>query len=278
MRELFDQVSGECAKITTQRYSTSFSLGIRLFDKALRQPIYNIYGFVRFADEIVDTFHDQDKARLLQQFELDTYAAIEQGISLNPILNAFQETVNAYNIPKPLIAAFLKSMAMDLEEVHYDDALYQTYIYGSAEVIGLMCLMIFCDGQLSEYERLRPHAQSLGSAFQKVNFLRDIKSDYEERGRTYFPEFDFNTFTQEDKEGIEQDIKKDFDHAYEGILELPKSVRLGVYVAYVYYTNLFKKIKSAPVAKVKQDRIRVPDSQKLLLLMSSTVRHRFNLL
>lgn len=278
MLSLYQDVCRECAKMITKRYSTSFSMGIRVFDKELRAPIYGVYGFVRFADEIVDTFHEKDKATLLQRFRDDTYLAIEEGISLNPVLQAFQEVANRYNIGRDLIDPFLDSMAMDLEHSNYHPDLYNEYIYGSAEVVGLMCLKVFVDGDKTEYERLKPTARSLGAAFQKINFLRDMRSDYLERGRVYFPGVDYETFSQEDKTRIEDEIKGDFDHALTGIRELPKGARLGVYLAYVYYINLFKKIKHSPTTQVQEERIRVRDSKKIYLLASTAVRHRLNLL
>lgn len=278
MLSLYQKTCRECASLITRRYSTSFSLGIRVFDKPLREPIYGIYGFVRFADEIVDTFHGHDKATLLERFRQDAYLALEEGISLNPVLQAFQEVANRYGIGRDLIDPFLDSMAMDLDVNRYHDDLYKEYIYGSAEVVGLMCLKVFVDGDDAEYERLRDPARALGSAFQKINFLRDIKSDYEERGRVYFPGVDYNNFTNEVKSEIEADIKADFDYAYEGIKQLPVSARLGVYLAYVYYTKLFQKIKNSPATQVADERIRVPDSRKFYLLASSAVRHRLNML
>ena len=278
MLKLYEEVCRECASLITRRYSTSFSLGIRVFDKPLRAPIYGIYGFVRFADEIVDTFHGKDKARLLERFRRDTYEAIDDGISLNPVLQAFQEVANRYDIGPDLIDPFLDSMAMDLEFSRYHDGLYKTYIYGSAEVVGLMCLKVFLNGDKKEYERLKDYACALGSAFQKINFLRDIKSDYEERGRVYFPGVDYTNFTNAVKTEIEADIKADFDQAYIGIKQLPASARLGVYLAYVYYTKLFQKIKNSPATQVADGRIRVPDTRKVYLLASSAVKHQFNLL
>ncbi len=278
MLELYNKTCQECSKLITNRYSTSFSLGIRVFDKRFRGPIYAIYGFVRFADEIVDTFHDYPKASLLKRFWDDTYQAINDGISLNPVLNAFQETVHEYNIERELIDAFLKSMEMDLHFNSYDPNLYEEYIYGSAEVVGLMCLRVFCEGDDAMYQRLKAPARSLGSAFQKINFLRDMASDFDDRGRVYFPGVDFTNFTAEDKIQIEADIKKDFDDAYQGIIQLPKGVRFGVYLAYVYYTNLFQKIKQAPADRVTSERIRVPDGKKMYLLFSSAVRNSLNLL
>jgi phytoene synthase len=275
---LYDKTCFECSRLITRRYSTSFSLGIRMFHKRFRSPICGIYGFVRFADEIVDTFHDFPKATLLQRFREDTVRAIEEGISLNPVLNAFQRVVREYNIEWELIDAFLKSMEMDLEQSEYNRHGYDEYIYGSAEVVGLMCLRVFCEGDDARYQRLKDSACRLGAAFQKVNFLRDIKSDFEERGRVYFPGVDFNRFTGEDKLAIERDIKADFDAALEGIRQLPKGSRLGVYLAYKYYTQLFAKIKNAPPQRVAEARIRVSDQKKLYLLFSSAVRHQFNAL
>lgn len=278
MLELYNQVCQECSQHITKRYSTSFSMGIRVFDKQYRRPIYAIYGFVRFADEIVDTFHGYEKADLLRRFRDETYRAIEDRISLNPVLHAFQQVVHQYGIDRELIDAFLDSMEMDLHFHTYEDALYKQYIYGSAEVVGLMCLRVFCQGDDAMYQRLKASACSLGSAFQKINFLRDMKSDYAERGRVYFPGVDFTRFAEEDKLFIEADIKKDFDDALAGIVLLPKGVRFGVYLAYVYYISLFKKIRNATVSHVKQERIRVPDGKKMVLLFSSALRNRLNLL
>jgi 15-cis-phytoene synthase len=278
MMELYNKVCAECSAHITRRYSTSFSMGIRVFDRSLRAPIYAIYGFVRFADEIVDTFHGYPKDRLLSRFREDTYRAIEEGISLNPVLHAFQEVVRKYHIETELIDAFLDSMEMDLHHHRYEDSLYKQYIYGSAEVVGLMCLRVFCYGNDEAYQRLKGPACSLGSAFQKINFLRDMKSDFNERGRVYFPGVDFTRFCAEDKLAIEADIKKDFDDAYLGIIQLPKSARLGVYLAYIYYINLFQKIKSAPPARVANERIRVPNRMKFYLLFSSALRNSLNML
>jgi phytoene/squalene synthetase len=243
MIQLFHEVSEQCSKSTTERYSTSFSSAIRLLHADLRQPIYNIYGLVRFADEIVDTFHDHKKDVLLAEFKADTYAAIQDGISLNPILHSFQLTVNKYNIDHALIEAFFKSMEMDLDRKTYNEGGYAEYIYGSAEVVGLMCLFVFLDGNKAEYERLKPYAQALGAAFQKVNFLRDVKADYALLDRTYFPGVDFGNFTDKQKAEIEADIQKDFEMAYKGILMLPNKAKFGVYVAFKYYLSLFRKIK-----------------------------------
>lgn len=273
---LYHKTCCECSSLITRRYSTSFSLGIRLFEHRLRGPICSIYGFVRFADEIVDTFHDYQKEVLLRRFRDDTRQAIDEGISLNPVLHSFQKVVHEYGIEWELIDAFLKSMEMDLNHSTYNETGYDDYIYGSAEVVGLMCLRVFCEGNDAEFQRLKAPARRLGSAFQKVNFLRDIKSDFEERGRVYFPGVDFRRFTQQDKTAIEQDIKADFDAALEGIRQLPRSARLGVYVAYKYYTHLFAKIKSAPAQQIAQERFRVSDKKKIYLLFSSALRHQFN--
>ena len=275
---LFHETCSECSSLITRRYSTSFSMGIRLFHKRFRAPICGIYGFVRFADEIVDTFHDYPKEALLRQFREDTKRATDEGISLNPVLHSFQKVVREYNIEWELVDAFLKSMEMDLEQNAYNSAGYDEYIYGSAEVVGLMCLRVFCEGNDAEYQRLKEPARRLGAAFQKVNFLRDIKSDFEERGRVYFPGVDFRAFSQQDKLAIEHDIKADFDAALEGIRNLPKGSRLGVYLAYKYYTQLFSKIKSAPAQRVAQERFRVSDKKKICLLFSSALRHQFNAL
>ena len=267
--QLFDQTTFECSKLITQRYSTSFTLGIKTLDKKFHYPIYGIYGFVRYADEIVDTFHDQDKAALLARFKKDTYQAISEGISLNPVLHSFQIVVNQYGLDHALIEAFLHSMEMDLEETEYNQSDYEEYIYGSAEVIGLMCLKVFCNGDDSTYQSLLPSAKSLGSAFQKVNFLRDIKSDFEDRGRVYFPGVDFNAFSKSSKEQIENDIQKDFDEALVGIRKLPSGARKGVYLAYRYYLKLFRKIKHCPASKIQEERIRVPNSKKMAILLST---------
>lgn len=278
MLNLYNTTCQECSQLITKRYSTSFSMGIRAFDPKIRMPIYAIYGFVRFADEIVDTFHGYPKADLLQRFREDTYTAIREGISLNPVLHAFQDVVHRYGIEMELVDAFLDSMEMDLHNTAYGSELYEKYIYGSAEVVGLMCLRVFCEGDRILFDHLKSPAQSLGAAFQKINFLRDLKSDFDERGRVYFPGVDFSNFTPEDKHRIEIEIKKDFDDAYLGIVQLPKSARFGVYLAYVYYLNLFKKIRRTAAAKVKEQRIRVNDGKKIYLLFSSAVRMSLNML
>lgn len=276
--QLFNRTCAECSSLITRRYSTSFSLGIKLFHPRFRGPIYGIYGFVRFADEIVDTFHEYPKAELLERFRQDTWRAIEEGISLNPVLHSFQEVVRSYGIERELIEAFLDSMEMDLTESSYDSGRYNAYIYGSAEVVGLMCLRVFCEGNDGEYQRLKDSARRLGAAFQKINFLRDIKSDHEDRGRVYFPGVDFSRFSQEDKWAIEADIKQDFDAALEGIRQLPKGARLGVYLAYTYYTHLFQKIKSAAPQRVAQERFRLSGKRKVFLLCSSALRHQLGVL
>ncbi len=276
MENLYTQTAFDCSKLITKTYSTSFSLGIRTLNKRYHDSIYAIYGFVRYADEIVDTFHDHDKASLLARFKADTYKSIEEGISLNPVLHSFQRVVNKFNIDHDLIEAFLISMEMDLSKTDYADPEYKKYIYGSAEVVGLMCLKVFLDGDEKEYQKLLSPAKNLGAAFQKVNFLRDIKSDYDDRGRVYFPGVDFNSFSKEEKKQIELDIKKDFDQALIGIRMLPKGVRGGVYLAYIYYKVLFKKITRLSPERVKSERIRVPNFRKFLLLIKCYFLHKLN--
>ena len=278
MINTFHEVSHQCSRITTKRYSTSFSSAIKLLDKKIQGPIYDIYGFVRFADEIVDTFHEHDKAGLLAKFKVETYEAISSKISLNPILNSFQQTVNHYNIDHALIEAFFKSMEFDLGKTTYDSNGYAEYIYGSAEVVGLMCLYVFCSGDKKAYENLRPSAQSLGAAFQKVNFLRDVKADYQQLNRVYFPGVDFNSFTSEMKTGIEQDIAKDFAAAYTGIIQLPLNSRFGVYLAYKYYLSLFKKIKSLKPEHILEERIRIPNYMKAWVATKVVIRTQLNIL
>ena len=275
---VFHQVSHDCSRLTTERYSTSFSSAIRLLHKDLRGPIYDIYGLVRFADEIVDTFHGYDKASLLASFKQETYIAIDQAISLNPILHSFQITVNKYNIDKELIEAFFKSMEFDLNKSTYDANGYAEYIYGSAEVVGLMCLYVFCDGDKVEYEKLKPSAQALGAAFQKVNFLRDVKADYQQLNRVYFPGVDFRDFTDKMKAEIEADIQNDFNAAYEGITMLPLKARFGVYLAYKYYLSLFKKIKAVQPQRILEERIRIPNYQKAWVAAKVVVRTQLNML
>lgn len=275
--KLFHEVSQQCSKAVTEKYSTSFSSAIKLLHADLRTPIYNIYGFVRFADEIVDTFHQYKKDELLVDFRKETYAAVERGISLNPILHSFQITVREYNIPQELIEAFFKSMEMDLSKTIYNSNGYKEYIYGSAEVVGLMCLYVFCEGDKNMYNDLKPSAQALGAAFQKVNFLRDVKADYEQLNRSYFPEVDFKNFTLHMKTQIEDDITTDFENAYEGILHLPAKARFGVYVAYKYYLSLFKKIKRTTPANILEQRIRIPNYGKAYIVAKAGLRSQFNL-
>ena len=276
MKEFFDNLSSEMSELTTKRYSTSFSLGISLLHKDLHKPIYSIYGFVRFADEIVDSFHGFDKEKLLIDFKAQTYLAISDKISLNPILNSFQWAVNTFNIPLDLIETFLRSMEMDLEKQAYDKAGYDEYILGSAEVVGLMCLCVFVEGDEEKYKELKPAAMKLGSAFQKINFLRDLSTDYQELGRTYFPGLSMQEFDAQIKSTIEEDIEIDFKAGFEGIKNLPKKARLGVYLAYCYYFKLFKKIKATPIEKILKERIRIPNTKKIRILMSSYLKNRFN--
>lgn len=276
MKAFFDNLSYEISELTTKRYSTSFSLGISLLHKTLHKPIYSIYGFVRFADEIVDSFHGFDKENLLADFKKQTYEAIASKISLNPILNSFQWVVNTYNIPLELIETFLHSMEMDLEKQVYSKAEYDKYILGSAEVVGLMCLCVFVDGKKESYEELRPAAMKLGSAFQKINFLRDLSTDFQELGRTYFPGLSMEEFNAQIKSSIEADIELDFKAGFEGIKGLPKNARLGVYLAYRYYFKLFKKIKATSIEKILKERIRIPNTKKISILMSAYIKNQMN--
>ncbi len=278
MISLYSKTCADCSKLITNYYSTSFSLGIKVFASELRSPIYSIYGFVRFADEIVDTFHDKDKKTLLEEFKNDTFRALERKVSFNPVLHAFQEVVHKYNIEYKHIKAFLKSMEMDLYDIKYDEVTLKAYIYGSAEVVGLMCLKVFCKGNENQYKLLESYAMTLGSAFQKINFLRDIKSDYEERGRVYFPGVDLSNFCQEDKNRIEDEIQKEFDHALIGIQKLPRGAKLGVYTAYRYYISLFHKIKEAKASSILTKRIRINNGKKMYLLTSSAFKNKFGLL
>lgn len=278
MKELFDMISRKSSKMATITYSTSFSMGIRFFSKRFHDPIYGIYGFVRFADEIVDSFHGFDKAKLLERFKNDTYLAIEEKISLNPILNNFQYVVNKYHIERELIDLFLKSMEMDLESVTYDQPGFEAYILGSAEVVGLMCLRVFCEGDLKKYDDLKYQAMRLGSAFQKINFLRDLKADYAGLGRSYFPGIDISQFDETTKKKIEADIEKDFNEGLKGIRRLPSGARFGVYVAYVYFYRLFQKIERTNSASIMGKRIRVPNRQKYSLLFTSYFRHKLNMI
>lgn len=277
-KELFDRVSFLCSKVVTKKYSTSFSLGILALSKELRNPIYAIYGFVRYADEIVDSFHGFDKKTLLDTFKKDTYTAINTGISLNPVLNAFQHVVHQYKIEQSHIDTFLASMYMDLDNKEYNQEGYSAYILGSAEVVGLMCLHVFTQGNNVVYNELKPFAMSLGAAFQKVNFLRDVREDYLHLGRNYFPGISFTSLSQPQKEQIESEIEKDFHKALIGIKKLPRSSRGGVYLAYVYYLSLFKKIKNLPPHVILMKRVRVNNAQKLTLMINSVLSHKMKLI
>lgn len=279
MKSLFDALSSRCSEQVTSTYSTSFYFTSRLLAPPIRQDIFNIYGFVRFADEIVDTFHDYPKAFLLEKFEKDTFEAIGQRISLNPILNSFQNTVNKYQIDHELIRSFMNSMRMDLEKKEYRlQSEYEQYIYGSADVVGLMCLKVFVNGNIEKYEALREPAMRLGSAFQKVNFLRDLKNDIEDLNRSYFPGVDFNSFDQSDLERIVKEIEADFQVAYKGILQLPKESRMGVYTAYVFYRSLLKKLKKTPIHSIRESRVRLPNHSKMMLVARSFVSNKLNLI
>ncbi|MBP2832312.1 phytoene/squalene synthase family protein [Aquimarina sp. U1-2] len=279
MKAIFDSVSFTCSKIVTNSYSTSFSLASKMLSDAIRQDIYNIYGFVRFADEIVDTFHDYDKEELFNTFETEMYRAIDQKISLNPILNSFQQTVHQYNIPSELYEAFMKSMRLDLHKKDYlTDQEYKEYIYGSADVVGLMCLKVFVKGDEEKYNELKDSAMHLGSAFQKVNFLRDLKADYEDLDRTYFPNTDLRKLDEASKLRIIKEIEEDFDKGLVGILKLPVEAKFGVYTAYIYYKKLLTKLKKTPSLEIKNTRIRVPNYQKFGLLAKSYVDYRLNLI
>ncbi|RWY54017.1 phytoene/squalene synthase family protein [Mucilaginibacter gilvus] len=278
MKERFDTLSATCSKATTRLYSTSFSLGIYFLNKELRQPIYAIYGFVRLADEIVDSFHDYDKASLLAELRQECFEAIRRGISLNPVLNSFQQTVNKYHIKHELIDQFLKSMEMDLEQRRYTPDQYDLYVLGSAQVVGLMCLQVFTGGDEETYMRLKNPAMKLGSAFQKVNFLRDLKADYQDLSRAYFPGIDLSNFSNNDKAEIEKEIREEFNEALTGIRLLPRSSRKGVYLAFVYYKKLFHKITKTTADKVMYGRIRVSNSHKFILMFDSLLRHKLNAL
>ncbi|MBM3913177.1 MAG: phytoene/squalene synthase family protein [Sphingomonadales bacterium] len=275
MLSLYRDTNFAISRLITRKYSTSFSLGILAFQPSFRAPIYSIYGFVRYADEIVDTFHDYDKALLLDEFRRDTYLALERGISLNPVLDAFVQTVRQYEIGTDLIDAFLDSMAMDLRQVTYAQDSYETYIYGSAEVVGLMCLRVFCYEQAGLYEELQEGARALGAAFQKVNFLRDLKDDYQGRGRTYFPNLNLGVqLDSHSKKEIEKDIQHDFDQAYKAIMRLPRGARIGVLTAYRFYKNLFRKIQQASSDQILMERIRISNAEKAALLCYSVLQHK----
>ncbi|MDQ0781157.1 phytoene/squalene synthase family protein [Chryseobacterium sp. W4I1] len=278
MKKLFDDLSYRVSKETTRQYSTSFSLGILALSPKIRNPIYAVYGYVRLADEIVDSFHGYDKDKLLRRFREETFQALEDKISLNPILQAFQDTVHQFKIDLNLITRFLKSMEMDLHKIDYNSELYNEYILGSAEVVGLMCLQIFVEGNPAEFERLKPFAMKLGSAFQKVNFLRDMKDDYQILGRSYFPDVDISMFDNKIKAAIEKDIDEEFKEALFGIKKLPSSSRFGVYLAYRYYISLFRKIKRTSAHTIINQRIRISNSKKISLMMSSYLQYKTSFL
>ncbi|WP_415326879.1 phytoene/squalene synthase family protein [Chryseobacterium sp. MMS23-Vi53] len=278
MKKLFDELSYTVSKETTKKYSTSFSLGILALSPDIRNAIYAIYGYVRLADEIVDSFHGYDKEKLLRRFRDDTWIALDEKISLNPIFQSFQQTVHDYRIDEKLIDQFLKSMEMDLEKIEYNSELYQEYILGSAEVVGLMCLQVFVNGDEEEYERLKPFAMKLGSAFQKVNFLRDLKDDHDILGRCYFPDLDISRFDNDIKHSIEKDIENEFNEALEGIKKLPPTSRFGVYLAYRYYVSLFRKIKKRSAKTIMNERIRISNGAKLSLMMSCYVQYKTSFL
>ena len=279
MKALFDQVSHQSSKLVTESYSTSFSLATRILSNEIRQDIYNIYGFVRFADEIVDTFHDFNKAELFARFEQSLEQALTDRISLNPILNSFQETVHRYNIDREYISAFMQSMHWDLSKKTYlTDEEYKAYIYGSADVVGLMCLRVFVKGDDVQFNALKDAAMRLGSAFQKVNFLRDLKADHEHLERSYFPNVDMNAFDEHSKQTIIEEIEADFSAGLAGIFQLPDEAKFGVYTAYKYYLRLLKKLKKTPSTQIKTKRIRVPNYQKVDVLARSFIRYQFNLL
>ena len=279
MKILFDQVSESCSKVVTESYSTSFTLATKMLDSSIRQDIYNIYGFVRFADEIVDSFHDFDKKELLNLFELDLKKSIKDKISLNPILNSFQKTFNKYKIDYELVNSFLKSMKWDLNKKQYlNKEEFDEYVYGSADVVGLMCLKVFVKGNQKQYNELKPYAMSLGSAFQKVNFLRDLKADHDGLNRSYFPNLNIEEFDEKSKKLILNEINNDFSHALKGIFLLPSSARFGVYTAYKYYLKLLNKLRNTNPLKIKSTRIRVPNYQKINVLARSYVRYRLNIL
>lgn len=278
MKKLFDELAYKVSKTVTEKYSTSFSLGILALAPSIRPAIYAIYGYVRLADEIVDSFHDYDKSRLLQRLKTETCNALDENISLNPILQSFQETVNKFNIDKALIEQFLHSMEMDLQQIDYNSDLYKEYILGSAEVVGLMCLHVFTENKKETFEMLKPYAMKLGAAFQKVNFLRDLRDDYHSLGRTYFPDIDMRVFNNKIKSQIENEIEEDFKNALIGIKKLPSSSRFGVYLAYKYYLSLFKKIKNTSAEKIMNQRIRIHNGQKISLAMSSYIQYKMAIL
>ncbi|MEO5775824.1 MAG: phytoene/squalene synthase family protein [Flavobacterium sp.] len=279
MKSLFDKISFDCSRNVTKSYSTSFSAAVKMLAPGIRQDIYNVYGFVRFADEIVDTFHDYDKQTLFEMFEKDLESALQNKISLNPVLNSFQHTVHKYGIPKSMITAFMNSMKLDLYKKEYttiDE--FNNYIYGSADVVGLMCLKVFVKGDDKKFEELEHSAMRLGSAFQKVNFLRDLKTDFEDLNRTYFPNTDLSRLDEHSKAAIITEIEADFEAGFQGILKLPLEAKFGVYTAFIYYKKLLSKLKKTPSIEIKNTRIRVPDYQKFGLLAKCYVNYRLNLL
>lgn len=278
MKELYDIASQKTSKDVTKLYSTSFTLGIKMLEKSLQQPVYNIYGFVRLADEIVDSFHGFNKTQLLADFRKQTFQAIEEGISTNPILHAFQLTVRKYNIEHSCIHTFLDSMEMDLKKTEYGQSEYEQYILGSAEVVGCMCLSVFVKGDINQYETLKPFAMKLGSAFQKINFLRDLQEDYKTLGRTYFPGVDFEAFNSETLSNLIADIEKDFKLGLDGIIKLPNSSKLGVYLAYIYYTKLLHKIKCTSHREIMKRRIRISNKRKAWLLFQTYFKYQFKLI
>lgn len=279
MKHKFDTLSLKISELTTKTYSTSFSLGIKMLSKKFHNPIYSIYGFVRFADEIVDGFHDYDKKKLLDQFEKNCFKSIKDRVSMNPILNSFQNVVNDYKIDHELIKQFIYSMKMDLDSKRiYDKKQYEKYILGSAEVVGLMCLKVFVEGDKNKYKALSYHAKKLGSAFQKINFLRDISADYNELGRTYFPGIDLSNFTLQQKKEIEIDIQNDFQEGYLGIKMLPRDVKFGVYLAYIYYLKLFEKIKYLKPEVILEKRVRVSNTRKISLMIRSFIQSKLNII
>ena len=279
MKKLFDNVSQDCSRLVTNAYSTSFSLATKMLDTSIRSHIYNIYGFVRFADEIVDSFHDHNKKDLLNSFEADLFLSIKDKISLNPILNSFQLTVNKFEIDHDLIKAFMKSMRLDLEKSNYKtQAEYEEYIYGSADVVGLMCLKVFVKGDRNIYDNLKKPAMALGSAFQKVNFLRDLKDDFQELERNYFPNVDFNNFNESLKLIIINEIETDFETSLNGIMKLPKEARFGVYTAYKYYYKLLDILKRTPSINIQSTRIRVANYQKMIVFVRCYLKYKLNLI
>ncbi len=278
MKATFDMVSYQCSKLVTEKYSTSFALATKMLSNSIREDIYNIYGFVRFADEIVDTFHDYDKEKLFNKFEQELSASIADKISLNPILNSFQHTFHKYHIPMHLVTSFMKSMRMDLtKNIYKTEQEYKDYIYGSADVVGLMCLKVFVKGDNEAYERLKESAMALGSAFQKVNFLRDVKADFEDLNRSYFPNTNLTELDEASKKRIVDEIKADFQLGYEGIMALPAEAKFGVYTAYKYYYKLLQKLQNTPSLDIKNARIRVPNYQKFGLLARSYVKYKMKL-